>query len=183
MSQAPSARYWKGALAVAGALAVFGCGSNAFATDPVTDPAAPAPSLSQGGGNGHHGGRRIDRCKPQQSEKVTDRIGIVGGTIRFGRNQITIPPGALSKTVTITAEVVADSTNSVRFEPHGLVFARAVILKLRYDGCTQSSAGTHEIVYTDDNLNVLEEPFSIDRVTDRSVEGEIWHFSRYAVAW
>jgi hypothetical protein len=180
MSRPRSGPFWKSALTVVAALAVFGCGSNALATDPTVE----APSFREDGRNDQRRpGERIDRCRPQPHEKVSARIGRRGGRISFGRNQITIPAGALSRLVIITAEVIDDSTNSVRFEPHGLVFAKAVSLKLRYDGCAESNSETHQIIYTDELLNVLESPFSIDHVTDKSVEGEIWHFSRYAVAW
>jgi len=75
------------------------------------------------------------QCTLQTYVKVSAPIGPAGGTINFGKHQLVIPAGALSTTVTITAEAMAEEGNAVRFSPAGLQFAVPAPLHLSYSNC------------------------------------------------
>ena len=121
-------------------------------------------------------------CLPQQYEAVSEVIGPEGGTIVVGAHSLTIPPGALAEPRTIRAEQVSGRVNSVRFGPHGLTFARPATLSLSYANCSPLVVA-NKVVYTDEELQMLELLPSLDDSESRTVTGEIRHFSRYAVAW
>lgn len=121
-------------------------------------------------------------CIEEPYTKATKVIGPDGGTITVGRHSLFIPRGALSGTVTIAAEQVSGSTNSVRFTPEGLRFAKPAEVTLSYANCAQLPV-TKRVVYTDELLKVLELLPSKDATRSRTVTGKIDHFSRYAVAY
>src|SRR3989449_9384653 len=50
-------------------------------------------------------------CSPLAADSATQTIGADGGTIYVGPHTLTIPPGALGDTVTITAVAPADTVN------------------------------------------------------------------------
>jgi hypothetical protein len=120
-------------------------------------------------------------CIEQPYTKATKVIGPEGGTIVVGTHTLVIPKGALTAKVQITAEQVQGSVNSVRFSPEGLQFARAAEVRLSYSNCEQVPA-KKQVVYTDEQLKVLELLPSRDANSSRTVSGKIDHFSRYAVA-
>ena len=122
------------------------------------------------------------QCDPQRYVSVTKVVGPRGARIKVGSHSLEIPPGALSKDVTIVAEQVTDATNSVRFGPEGLTFAQPATLTMSYDNCV-STAAPKSIVYTSEQLNILEQLKSDDRTQAKSVVSPIQHFSRYAVAY
>jgi hypothetical protein len=122
------------------------------------------------------------QCDPQRYVSVTKVVGPRGGKIKVGSHTLEIPSGALSKDVTIVAEQVTDATNSVRFSPEGLTFAQPATLTMSYDNCVSTSA-PKSIVYTTEQLNILEQLKSDDRTQAKSVVSPIQHFSRYAVAY
>jgi hypothetical protein len=121
-------------------------------------------------------------CSPQPYAQAKAVVGPAGGTIVVGAHRVTIPAGALSAPVAITAEQVRGSTNSVRFQPQGLTFAKPATLTLSYNNCLLPPL-TKRVVYTDERLHVLELIPSLDLRLSRSVNGFISHFSRYAVAY
>lgn len=120
-------------------------------------------------------------CDSLPYARKTATIGPGGGTLKFGLQQLVIPAGALSQKVEITAEQVADAVVSVRFAPEGLRFAKPATLTLSYGRCLPI-AGVKGVVYTDDQLDVLELIPSQDELSGE-VAGWINHFSRYAVAF
>jgi hypothetical protein len=122
------------------------------------------------------------QCDPQRYASVTKVVGPRGAKIRVGTHTLEIPSGALSKDVTIVAEQVTGVTNSVRFSPEGLTFAQPATLTMSYDNCV-STAAPKSIVYTTEQLNILEQLKSDDRTQAKSVVSPIQHFSRYAVAY
>ena len=122
------------------------------------------------------------KCDPQRHVSVTKVVGPRGAKIRVGTHTLEIPSGALSKDVTIVAEQVTDATNSVRFSPEGLTFAQPATLTMSYDNCLSTSA-PKSIVYTTEQLNILEQLKSDDRAQAKTVVSPIQHFSRYAVAY
>ncbi|MFL5535711.1 MAG: hypothetical protein ACJ8AP_08410 [Gemmatimonadales bacterium] len=122
------------------------------------------------------------QCNPQRYISVTKVVGPKGGKIKVGSHSLEIPSGALSKDVTIVAEQVSDVTNSVRFSPEGLTFAQPATLTMSYDNCV-STAAQKSIVYTTDQLGILEQLRSADKPQTKIVTSTIEHFSRYAVAY
>ena len=121
-------------------------------------------------------------CSPQPYTARTQVVGRNGGTIVVGTHRLDIPAGALSKDVTIRAEQVTHRVNSVRFSPEGLKFSRPAKLTLSYANCSPLLL-LKRVVYTDELLRILELIPSLDNLRNKTVTGEIRHFSRYAVAW
>jgi len=121
-------------------------------------------------------------CSALPDDKATQWIGPNGGTIRFGSSSLSIPRGALKSYVQITAEQVSDDVNSVRFSPEGLRFGKPATLTMGYSNCQQVNS-PKQIVYTDENLNVIEVLKSKDSSGGDTVSAPVNHFSRYAVAW
>jgi hypothetical protein len=121
-------------------------------------------------------------CSPQKYVKVTQTVGPDGGTIKVGTHTLVIPKKALSKKVKITAEQVRGSTNSIRFSPEGLRFERPAELTMTYDNCAVVLL-QKKIVYTDESLKILEVLKSLDLFKRKTVEADIDHFSRYALAY
>ena len=99
---------------------------------------------------------------------------------------LTIPAGALSQNVVITAEAPSDSVRSVRLLPEGLTFApgKPARLSLSYSGCSLlGTLAPKRIAYTTDLLELLQLLPSIDDLLRRRVSAPLEHFSRYAVSW
>jgi len=121
-------------------------------------------------------------CSPQPYAQTRAVVGPGGATITVGAHQLVIPAGALSAPTAITAEQVRGTTNSVRFQPEGLRFAKPATLTLSYNNCLLPPL-TARVVYTDEQLRVLEWIPSLNLRLSRSINGFISHFSRYAVAY
>ena len=121
-------------------------------------------------------------CQPQPYAVVKKTIGPDGGKIEVGSHTLVIPRGALQKKTTITAEQMTGRTNSLRFSPEGLRFEKPADLTMSYKNCLVVLLPKH-IVYTDENLTILEVLRSLDLFTKRTVSAPIDHFSRYAVAF
>ena len=121
-------------------------------------------------------------CTPQKYLVRSEVVGPKGGKVQVGEHVLRIPAGALSRDVRIVAEQITGPVNSVRFRPEGLRFARPAELTLSYDNCSSTTA-SKRIVYTTDQLTILEQLKSDDRAQTKSVVSPIEHFSRYAVAY
>jgi hypothetical protein len=121
-------------------------------------------------------------CSEQRYVKTTRLVGPQGDRIKVGSHVLTIPAGALSQDVTIVAEQITGSVNSVRFSPEGLTFAAPAQLEMSYSNC-QRVAPPKKVVYTDERLNLLELLKSDDKTQAQTVVSPIEHFSRYAVAY
>jgi len=137
------------------------------ATDPVTSLVSSLDLLT---------------CRPLPYAATTAVVGPAGGVVRVGKTSLVIPRYALESAVTIKAEQVPGSVNSVRFSPEGLRFAKPAALTMSYDNCLLV-VPTKRIVYTTEGLRVLELLKSLDLRLSRSVSASIEHFSRYAVAY
>lgn len=121
-------------------------------------------------------------CNPLEFASEVKIIGPEGGTLQVGPHRLVIPPGALEQKTVISGEIpLLSVVPSVKLAPHGLRFQRPVALTLSYEHCLLNLGSRRSIVYTDDDLNILEWTKSSDSWTKR-VTGYIWHFSRYAVA-
>jgi len=124
-------------------------------------------------------------CDPLQYVAETKIIGPSGGEIGFGPHKLTIPRGALSKSVVITAEAPTSLNVVAKFSPHGLLFNLRMPSKLvlSYKHCFGQNNLPKRIVYVDDNLRIIEYPLSIDARNFGLVLATINHFSGYMVAW
>jgi hypothetical protein len=121
-------------------------------------------------------------CRAQPYAVTTSAVGPKGGTIVVGQHKLVIPRGALSSSVTITAEQVQGSVNSVRFSPEGLRFEKPAQLTMSYQNCLVV-LGSKRIVYTNELLKILDILNTKDATRDKTVTSPIDHFSRYAVAY
>jgi hypothetical protein len=121
-------------------------------------------------------------CSPQPYAITSATIGPKGGKIKIGAHSLDIPKGSLEHSVKITAEQIPGSTNSVRFGPEGLHFDKPAELTMSYENCALVLL-QKKIVYTDENLKILEVLSSLDLFKKKIVNAPIDHFSRYAVAW
>jgi len=121
-------------------------------------------------------------CSSQPYQLTRQTIGYDGGTIQVGTHTLVIPRGALRQQTTITAEQMPGRTNSVRFSPEGLQFERPAALVMNYNNCLLVLL-PKRIVYTDENLKILEVLRSLDLFSRKTVSAPIDHFSRYAVAY
>ena len=128
------------------------------------------------------GALQLLTCSPQQYASSSKVIGPSGGTITVGAHKLVIPRGALSRNVTITAEQIRGSANTVRFSPAGLRFSKKAEVTLSYANCLTLPL-PKKVVYTDERLNILELLRSSDATRSKTVSGTIDHFSRYAVAY
>jgi hypothetical protein len=121
-------------------------------------------------------------CKAQPYAVARKTIGPEGGRIDVGSHTLVIPRGALDKKTRITAEQMTGRTNSLRFSPEGLRFEKPAALTMSYRNCLVVLLPKH-IVYTDENLTILEVLRSLDLFRKKTVSAPIDHFSRYAVAF
>lgn len=121
-------------------------------------------------------------CSSQPYAVDSEVIGPEGGFLRVGTHALAIPPNALKSRVRITGEQIPGKTNSVRFRPEGLEFERPAVLTMTYNNCALVLL-QKKIVYTDEQLKVLEVLRSLDLFRSKTVSAPIDHFSRYAVAY
>lgn len=121
-------------------------------------------------------------CSSQPYQVARKTIGYEGGMIQVGSHTLVIPRGALRRQTTITAEQMPGRTNSVRFSPEGLQFERSAGLVMNYSNCLVVLL-KKKIVYTDENLKILEVLRSLDLFGSKTVTAPIDHFSRYAIAY
>src|ERR1044071_2076780 len=126
---------------------------------------------------------RLASCTPLAAETVTTVLGPQGGTLNIGPHTLTLAKGALQNTVEITAEIVADNANYVKFSPEGLQFGAGAKLTLSYRNCPGVTIKNLSVVYTDDALNTLEVLSSKADPKWRTVSAPLSHFSIYAVAY
>jgi hypothetical protein len=84
--------------------------------------------------------------------------------------------------VTIVAEQLKGSVNSVRFSPEGLTFDQPAELTMSYNNCSGTES-PKSVVYTDEQLKILQLLRSDDKPQTKTVTSPIDHFSRYAVAY
>ena len=149
---------------------------------PTSLSTAPAPDASLIGGL--LGNLKLLQCSPMPAASATLTVGPGGGTIKVGPHTLVIPPGALSSSVTITAVAPSATVNAVRFTPQGLTFRIPASLTMSYANCgLLNQLLPKKIVYTTDDLRILELLASLDLLSYRKVTAPLRHFSQYAVAW
>lgn len=163
---------------------------------PLGVSTAPAKVVASSGAVQVNGGPQKDllggllqglgllKCTPLPPATSTATIGPWGGSMRVGPHTFTVPAGALSQKVTITATLSADTVNAITFKPEGLQFARPASLTMSYANCNLIGILLPKhIAYTNDNYGILSLLVSLDNILARNVTGQVWHFSHYAVAW
>lgn len=175
------------ALALSATLILVSCDSMPVAPEPAAPPPTATVQSDLLGGLGGLLGTvesLLLECRPMSSVSVSRVIGPLGGVINVGPHSLIIPPGALSRNVTITAYAPSSSNNRVKFGPHGLQFAKSAYLTMSYSNCYGlGSLLPKAIVYTDGTSKILEQLLSLDNIFTKKVTGRLNHFSDYAVAW
>ena len=122
-------------------------------------------------------------CQPQRYTAKAKVIGPGGGELKFGPHKIRFPPGALSNDVVVFGKLLVANHVVVDLSPHGLQMSAPAILELDYDFC-QSGGGRLEVAYVDNHLNIISFPSSPSgRTPSGEAWAELWHFSKYAVAY
>jgi hypothetical protein len=137
---------------------------------------------------GGSGGAGLLSCSALPGDSVTQFVGPEGGELRVGPHTLSIPAGALEGGVAITAVVVPEPVNRVRFAPVGLGFQEPASLTMSYANCgLLATLVPKRIAYVQDNgdgwLEIVELIASVDNLLARRVTGPITHFSSYAIAW
>jgi hypothetical protein len=124
-------------------------------------------------------------CSPLSYDSLTQTIGPEGGALHVGPHALTIPPGALSEPVSITAVVTPGKVNTVRFAPAGLTFALPADLTMSYANCNPLAVVIPKFVVqaSHDLTAILAYLPSFDEPLAQRVTGRLEHFSTYAVAW
>jgi hypothetical protein len=100
-----------------------------------------------------------------------------------GPHTLEIPAGALARDTRITAYMSGDRVAAVQFYPEGLKFARNATLTLSYSHCRKLLPLPITIVYTTDDLRILEWLRSRDDPRRKTVTAPLDHFSTYAAAY
>lgn len=165
--------------AVAGGL---GCSPDR-ATRPVVardDAGSPAAQHDRDDDEPPRG--RLIACEKRPAAADDALIGPSGGTLEFGGHRLIVPPGALTKKVRITAEVVPNvPVLIVHFEPSGLQFRKPAGLVLNVSGCSIPSSAVPDVVYIEDG-RILERIHAVFSRAWRTIAAPISHFSGYSIA-
>ena len=123
------------------------------------------------------------KCSPLPVDSATATIDSTGGVIQIGPHTLTIPPGALSAPLTITALAPSDTLNRIQFQPTGVRFQKPARLTMSYGNCGLLEALLPQIAYTTDSLQILQILESETDPFTQTVTAPLHHFSDYAVAW
>ena len=121
-------------------------------------------------------------CEQQGPASASAEIGPSGGVIAVGRARLTLPPGALTTTVHITATASGADDAVVTFQPSGLQFKKPAALQFDVTGCAVSGDAP-DIVYLNDEGVIVERIEAVYSNYWRMVAAPVDHFSAYALAW
>jgi len=148
-----------------------------------TAPQPPAPSADLVGSL--LGATGLLRCSNLPYDSTTQTIGIAGGSLSVGPHTLVIPPGALTRSVSITMILPTGlNVNAVKFKPAGLQFQTPAALTMSYANCSLlGKLLPKRIAYTTDNLQILYYLLSLDNLLGKYVTGQVKHFSDYVIAW
>ena len=164
--------------------ALVACGTS----DTVAPREAPPPlraALQQGPNNppGSQGAVATNGgmkgCEQRDAQYGTATIGPAGGELAAGPHRLIIPPGALNRTVVMSATVPEGGAATIIFEPHGLQFKKPAGLILDASNCLD----VPDVVYINE-IGVASAPI-IATYSNwwRTIAAPIDHFSGYAVAF
>jgi hypothetical protein len=166
-------RRWLG-LWLGSVVALLGCGESAVGPQSATRARTDWFAFPELG---------LLKCAPLPTDSATATIDSTGGVIQIGAHTLTIPPGALSVPVTITAVAPSDTVNRIVFQPTGLRFRESARLTMSYGNCGVLTALLPQIAYTTDSLQILRILESETDPVAQTVTAPLRHFSDYAVAW
>jgi hypothetical protein len=121
------------------------------------------------------------KCSTPSFGSVTQNVGPAGGIIKIGPHSLVVPPGALDRTVAITASTSAGQHVKVDFQPEDLRFRYRAVLTLSYAHCDNRPL-LPKVAYVDDLLSILELLPSLDDQANERVTTRLRHFSGYALA-
>jgi hypothetical protein len=121
------------------------------------------------------------KCSTPSFGSVTQNVGPAGGIIKVGPHSLVVPPGALDRTVAITASTSAGQHVKVDFQPEDLRFKYRAVLTLSYAHCANRPL-LPKVVYVDNLLSILELLPSLDDRSSDRVTARLRHFSGYALA-
>lgn len=124
---------------------------------------------------------KVAICKLQKEDWKTQQIGRRGGKLDVGEVTLTVPAGALRRTVAITAHVLPTTSASVQFLPEGLHFAIPATLTMQYTKCDTPLLGVMVVYVQKDSVTEVELSNNHPRL--KFVTAQIGHFSSYAVAY
>jgi hypothetical protein len=126
---------------------------------------------------------------------VTQTIGSAGGTlsIPLAGVTVTVPMGALSAPVSIRMTALAGDAVAYEFAPHGLVFAKPLVIKQQLGGTIEKGPyGTRlstplELGYFRYGSQVTSSSASVEQLRGGNESGDVFtstisHFSGYAVS-
>ncbi|MGH7618229.1 MAG: hypothetical protein ACREPM_13465, partial [Gemmatimonadaceae bacterium] len=117
-------------------------------------------------------------CTPRDPQYGTATIGPSGGELDVGSSRLIIPPGALTKTIDVSATMPAGDTPTVIFQPTGLQFKKPAGLIIDASNCTD----VPDVVYIDELGDVSPPIAAVYSTWWHTVAAPIDHFSGYAVA-
>lgn len=171
----------------AGLFALVGLAAWACAGGDISSPSGSVRSapMSQAASEGTGGGPLL-KCRRDGAFQSSADIGPSGGRLFVGHNRLIVPAGALTRTVHIVATVPRDTLAFVAFEPSGLVFSKPVRLVIDVRRCNLNAPSPGEglqVVYLDDDFNILERIDARHDPFRQTVSASIHHFSGYGVAW
>lgn len=182
------------ALLAAVGFALAACTNDVLPTAPqpagIAAPSEPSDLLDILGGDdggllqGLLSSLSLHRCETPDLGSVTKTIGPTGGVIQVGPHSLTIPPGALTSPVAITATATAGKYVRVDFQPHGLRFKYRATLRLSFAHC-DSRPLLPKVVYVDgsgDLISILELVPALADLSNERVTARLGHFSGYAIA-
>jgi len=121
------------------------------------------------------------RCDLHPAYTGSADIGPRGGRLTVGLVTLVIPPGALSRTVRISGTMPAGENSFVEFQPSGLRFRRPA--GLLFDAGSCDLPYQPDVLYVDDEGNVLERIETVYLRYLQLVAAPISHFSGYVLAW
>jgi hypothetical protein len=180
------------ALALILAFAATACGDPIRSAGPTPGPSAAVAAQSQ-----PFEQVVVARSSPTPSgPAVVARVTPEGGTIVLSGAglRITFPAGAVAEPVDVTVKIASTSRVAYEFEPHGLVFARAVIVEQALAGTSAAAdallrrnlVATYVAGRFDDRVDgivVADELLPVRLDGERMVASfSIAHFSGYQLA-
>lgn len=125
----------------------------------------------------------ILRCEPRAAAYGAKAIGPKGGEIKVGDHLLTVPAGALDRTVTIGVLAPTGPRAELEFQPHGLTFREPVEVRISYKGCIVPADADLSVLYVGNGWRVLEQLPSHDKKAAEAVTGLTDHFSGYTIGW
>lgn len=160
---------------IALSIVASGCGSDAIT----------APSSTQ-----FNAGRALTLPSAEQTPSASFKAGrgpalsvLVsaehGGTVRMGRYQLDFPPGALTEDTDITIRQSSPSSMTLELGPHGIQFAKPVVLSADVQGIEVDGNSTVVGIRWFNESTGAWQPISESPAGASRLTAELHHFSGY----